>query len=391
MTTNTDTDAGAGANGAPTRDSTDGQTASLTGDTYQKRNISGLLIVCRACSIAGGVGFMAGLLSPVDGILAGIALPLIVGIGIATGMWFGWEVMLTSAARLTTTGGKFGTIAVAVLLAVATFAGSSWGIATAMCGAQAQRAYMAHMLTEESHALDAAWAGVKIEANMIDAEHNAAGTVMSLRDVEASDGKLTGKTGAGPAARQLAATSDGYEQVAGRMQAGLTEIGKKYVHGRQVLQEMQRAINGSPEAFEEKAADVQSVIGDLNAFHLTGYASQGGIGEIDAAFDATSVRLKLASREVNQQLLRRAQEVAAARADATVAVPDYQPISPRLATWREMFGAAVSGFISALAVDGLPLIFFFYVLFTSTERLLLLPVEPDKKREDPRFLRIGRL
>jgi hypothetical protein len=346
-----------------------------------------MLSLARGAAVgsAAGAGFGAamGLLSPGDGMTAGYLVPIAAGIVLGGVAAVGWENLITAAPRVESPLGIVGVVMGAVLLAAITIGASSWGIATALSGPAALRAYQADVRVAEERSLFNAWTGVQTEFPIKDALGIAASEMRALSAVE-SRGAFTRRAGNGPATELISAAADRYDQLAESALERSDKIQGVYTRARNALQEMQQMIGADSEDFAKLAAEVQAAVSDLNGFHLTPLASQGGITRVQITTDQGAVqRIQSGADAVARKLSAQAQEIAATRRPEKV--PGYVPIERRDATLRYAGTAAAGGWMTAVAIDLMPVLFIMLLLMTARERLLLRAKEEPAPGADPDF------
>lgn len=126
------------------------------------------------------------------------------------------------------------------------------------------------------------------------------------------------------------------------------------------------------------------MISDLNGFQLTGAAREGGISRVEIAYDPTKIqRIRSGSEKVTQKVLTRVQEVSENRPVAQV--PAYVPAEPRELTLRYAGSAAIGGWVCAVALDCLPLLFFLLLLLTARQHLMNRYRQPERPSPHPDY------
>lgn len=335
---------------------------------HHKAMVWAAMLASMICAAGAGFGLAAGLLSPADGVLTGYAVPIIAGIVLAVAIAAGWHMLQTAAPRVRTPLGIVGVLAGAFLLAAITIGASSWGVATSLSGPAAERAYQADQIVLHRQALAGAWAGAQREVAVVDAVATAATEMRGLAEME-GHGDFSNTPGRGPNMRLLQAAADRYEEIAAQMRSELARAGKLRERGEQLLQAMQQARRRDPEAFGDRASELAGVVADLNAFHISPQAKQGGISRVEVSFDPTTVRrIRSGADAVTTKVLDVVQAVDVRQ---PTPIPEYVPIEQRDATLRYASTAAVGGFITAVAIDLAPAIFTIILLLTAREELLL--------------------
>jgi len=333
------------------------------------------------CAAGAGIGAATGLMSPEDGVLTGIIVPVTAGAVLATAIACGWQSIHTAAVRVRTPLSYVAVTAAGLALSAATIGASSWAIATVLSGHAAMRQHMSVTATQHQQALDAAWAQARGEAAMIDAVSTANAELRAMSEMEASGGIVSkhGK-GSGPNSAILAAGADGYARLAEAMRSAQDDAVRIYAQGSTALGQMRASVHADPEAYSRATAAVETAVAALNAFRLTDLANKAGLINVEVWSQGDVVQsVRSGAEKVSEKVLHRGKEIAQAR--QMVAVPVYAPLEPREATWTYAGGAAAGGWITAIAIDLIPFLFAGLLLGTQAPGRLDEPV-PQRKSDD---------
>jgi hypothetical protein len=313
---------------------------------------------------AAGFGTALGLMSPDDGMVSGYVMPIVAGLTVGAVAGICWHVLIVAACRVRTTRGYIAVMVCAVGLTCVTIGASSWGCATALSGQAALRASQSDTATAEEHGLNQAWAGAQSEQAIIEVVRNSG--MGGLGQIEIGGG-ISGHKGIGPISLYFQAAEDRCQQVATDMQKAFDKAHLEYSHGRDVLEHMRQAIGIDTETFGKSAFEVQSIISNLNAFDVAPMAA--ACATAGAKMPVGGQHVKRTGDAASDEIASVVQEVAAKRQPAKV--PTYKPIERREATRDYAAGAAAGGWITAISIDCIPLLFVTLLGLTSEERLLL--------------------
>ena len=295
------------------------------------------------CACGAGLAVATGLMSPEDGLLTGVVVPVSAGVVLAGAAACGWHMVQTAAVRVRTPLGYCAVAAAGVALGAATVGASSWSIASVLSGGTALRQHMSLAVTAHQAALDKAWAGARGEASMIDAVQAASAELRAMSDLEARGGDISGRgRGNGTNSRVLAAGADGYTRLADTMHTVQDHAAQVYEKGTQALGQMRRDVHGDGEGFGQAAAAVETTVAALNAYRLTDLANNAGLVQVQVwSANGQVQQVSSGAEKVSQKVLRRGEEIAQARQVAPV--PTWTPLERREAVLRYASGAAAGG------------------------------------------------
>lgn len=341
--------------------------------SYHKRTVVLGQITGIISAAVAGVGVATGMTSPGAGPLAGYVVPGAVGVAIASGLGIGWHVLQIHAARVRRPLGYVATATIGAVLAASAIAISSWAIATSLSGHAAESAYLDDSLTAEQRAFNVAANNARREYGMAEVVKNAGDQLRTMTKNE-EGGALSKKIGHGPMAKLLEAAADRFDGLSASMNQIIVAMQKRYDRGMTLLQEMPGLIGSDDEQFGKDAVELQAITSQLAAFKLSDRAKDAQA--IDAAFAIDDVKPTIDA--VTATVMARAADVEGAR--EAVVVPIFRPISPRVATGRYALTAAIGGWLSAVGMDTMPLLFVVLTLCTAKEALLMRPIPPKRPR-----------
>jgi hypothetical protein len=331
------------------------------------------------CAGAAGIAVASGLISPDDGILSGMVVPISAGGALTVAIASGWHILHTAAIRVRDALGYCAVVGAGVALSAATIGASSWPVATVLAGAPAVRQHMSLTIVNNQRALEDVWTQAHREAGMIDSVLAAEAEMRGMNDLEANRGGISelGR-GAGPNSQILAAGARSYARLADTMQGAHAQATLAYQKGKQALAQMRLNVHGDAERFVQAAADVETAVSDLNAYRLTDFANKAGVFQAEVwQLPGAVEQVRSGADKISAKVLQRAQEIAQVR--EVVTVPVYTPLERREATWRYASGAAAGGWITGIAIDVIP--FLLALLLLSTHAARKLDEEVPRRRK----------
>jgi hypothetical protein len=141
--------------------------------------------------------------------------------------------------------------------------------------------------------------------------------------------------------------------------------------GDAVLEQMRQAASaGDQDAFIAATNDVRSVIAQLEALDPSTIVATTGVVVVDTSSDVSLDAQTASFHEAADEFMSNRERVG---------VPVFTPISPFEATRIHAFGSALHGWLSAIAIDLLPLIFLALVMVTMRDPIARDPARVVQK------------